>query len=363
MSTGDQTMAAPASAPKFDMRLGPDSDGTALGFYRQSIGLIYSVDFTLEAAARFFFSGVTYQLPTAVFANLTSVAQTLSRGPAEIALRGDQFLIYAQIEGELDANYAGRERKVRPGDIVLIDYSQEILCRATDFRMMYVMVARERVPALLLTPSAHGTVFPGASGAARLLYRTIETLLETADTLTLAAADAAVDALMTMAAGIQESMLPQISGSGASGEAQLDILLAFIDRNLANPELSPAFLEAKLPFSRSSLYRLCEPLGGVASAILQRRLDRSMKSLLTGTAAKPLLRSIARDHGYINKEQFSRAFRARFGITPYQFYEMVRRRDHAGLSAQAQRAGFVHHNAWIEYNAALNAGPDPDDAG
>jgi hypothetical protein len=39
----------------------------------------------------------------------------------------------------------------------------------------------------------------------------------------------------------------------------------------------------------------------------------------------------------------------RFGITPHQFYEMVRRRDHEGLSAQAQRAGFDHHNAWIEY--------------
>jgi AraC-like DNA-binding protein len=93
----------------------------------------------------------------------------------------------------------------------------------------------------------------------------------------------------------------------------------------------------------------------VASAILHRRLERSMKSLLIGNAPKPPLRAIARDHGYRTQEQFSRAFRARFGITPYQFYDMARRQDHAGLAAQARRAGFDQLEAWIEYATSLDA--------
>lgn len=240
MSICEPITVPSAGAPKFDQRLGPDTDGAALAAYRQSMELIYSVDFTSEAAARFFFRGVTYQLPTAVFADLASVAQTLSRGPAELVRPADQFLIFAQIEGEIEADYAGRERKIRPGDVTMINYSQEIHSRASDFRMMYVLVARDRVPPLLLAPSAHGTVFPGASGPGRLLYRTIQTLLETADALTLAEADAAVEALLTTAAGMLESVLPQESGFGASGDAQLEISLAFIDRNVANLELSPA---------------------------------------------------------------------------------------------------------------------------
>ncbi len=83
-----------------------------------------------------------------------------------------------------------------------------------------------------------------------------------------------------------------------------------------------------------------------------------MKALLTGGAAKPRLRAIARDHGYRSQEQFSRAFRSRFGITPNQFYELVRRKDHAGLAAQAQRAGFAHHNFWIEYVTSPGIGHD-----
>ena len=136
----------------------------------------------------------------------------------------------------------------------------------------------------------------------------------------------------------------------------LDKALAFIDRNLASRDLSPALVEANLPLSRSSLYRLFEPLGGVRNAILQRRLDRSMKALLTGGARS---RRCARSRAitdFQTEEQFSRAFRARFGITPNQFYDMVRRKDQAGLAAQAERAGFANLQAWIEHIG----GPDSE---
>jgi AraC-like DNA-binding protein len=74
-----------------------------------------------------------------------------------------------------------------------------------------------------------------------------------------------------------------------------------------------------------------------------------MKALLTGSAAKPALRAIARDHGFDTPAQFARAFRARFGVTPAQFYDMVRRKDEAALAAQAERAGFANLQAWIEH--------------
>lgn len=295
---------------------------------------------------------MTYQLPHAVLARVESVAQTLVRGATEIARGGDQFTLYAQVEGELDAAYAGRERKIRAGDVAIIDYSREIESRSSDFAIMYLMVPRDMVPPLFLAPSAHGTVFPAASGAGRLLYRTMETLLQTMDTLTLVEADAAVDALLTMAAGMLEGAVARDSGAAASGDAMRDKALAFIDRNLANSDLSPTLVEANLPLSRSNLYRLFEPLGGVRNTILQRRLDRAMKALLTGGGAKPPLRAVARDHGFQTEVPFSRAFRTRFGITPNQFYDMVRRQDHAGLAAQAERAGFANLQAWIEHITA-----------
>lgn len=341
--------APPASTgvPKFDMRLGPDADGAALAAYRQNVEILYRLSVTPDAAARFYSRAQTYQLPHAVLARVESVAQTLERGPAEIARGGDQVVIYIQLAGELDAIYGGRAQKLRPGDVAIIDYAKEIASRATDFAIIYLMVARDRVPPLFLTPAAHGTVLPGASGPGQLIGRAVESLLQTIGTLTLAEADAALDAVLTLTAGMLEGALAGEAAS--SGDAMLNRALAFIDRNVPNPELAPALLEANLPLSRSSLYRLFEPLGGVRNAILQRRLDRAMRVLLNGGGAKPALRAIARDHGFANEEQFSRAFRTRFGVTPYQFYDMVRRQDEAGVAAQAERAGFANLQAWIEH--------------
>ena len=306
MRVDDEASPGSASVPKYDMRLGPDADGTALALYRQNIELLYQLDLTPEAAARFRSHAVTYQLPGAVLARVESVAQSLRRGPTEIARGGDQLLVYAQVSGELDASFGARARKLRPGNVAILDYSREIASRSTDFAIFYLMVARDMVPALFLAPSTHGTVFTAASGPGRLLYRTIETLFQAMDSLTLAEADRAVDAFLAMAAGMLEAELAREAGLGSSGDAQLDKALAFIDRNLARADLTPALLEASLPFSRSGLYRLFEPLGGVRNAILQRRLERAMKTLLTGSAAKPPLRAIARDHGFATEEQFNR---------------------------------------------------------
>jgi AraC-like DNA-binding protein len=151
-----------------------------------------------------------------------------------------------------------------------------------------------------------------------------------------------------LAASMLEGALAREAGYTPSDTTQLESALAIIDRDLANPDLSPARLETDLALSRSGLYRLFEPLGGVRAAIVQRRLDRAIKALLAGSTEKPPLRAIARGHGFQGEEQFTRAFRSRFQITPAQFYDMVRRRDHAGLAAQAEHAGFANLQAWIE---------------
>lgn len=345
MPAGSSATAASANLPKYDMRLGPDTDGTALALYRQNIEILYKLDLEPDAAARFSAHAITYQLPHAVFAQVDSVAQTLRRRPEEIARGGDQFLLHVQVKGELESIYGGHARNVRPGDVVVLDLSREAESRATDFRSMYIMVARDMVPSQLLDETAHGTVFRATSGAGKMLYRAMEALIQTADGLSRAEAGAVVDGLLAMTAGMLESVMAHDDDAGA---ARLAKALALIDRELGNSDLSPALIEASLPLSRSGLYRLFEPLGGVRAAILQRRLERTMKTLLNSKLVMPSLRSVSRKYGFQSEEQLTRSFRSRFGLTPHQFHAMVRRKDYAGLAAQAKRGGFANLQAWIE---------------
>ncbi len=355
-SSSGHAGAGHTGVPKFDIRLGPDSDGTAARHYRQFTELLYTLTFPPGAAERFRFHSLTYQLPRAAIASVDSVAQTLNRGSAEIARGGgDQILIWVQISGESDVNYAGRKGRLAPGTVAVLDYAREIFVRAPDFAAIYVMLERKMVPPAFLAPSMHGTIFAADSGPGRLLYRAVESLFQTIAMLTVAEASAAMDALITMAAGMLEGDLARSSSRSSAGDPLLDKALAFIDRNLARSDLVPALLEKSLPLSRSGLYRLFEPLGGVRNAILHRRLERAVRVLLTSTAAKPPLRAIAHDHGFPSEEQFSRAFRARFGTTPYQFHDMVRRKDTEALAAQAERFGFPGLLKWIKER--IESGP------
>jgi AraC-like DNA-binding protein len=356
---GDPSSSGNAGISKFDIHLGPDADGTAAALYRHFTELLYTLTFAPGAAARFFYRSVTYQLPRAAVASAESVAQTLSRGPAEIARGGgDQILIWIQVSGESDVNYAGREGKLRPGDVAVLDYAREIFVQAPDFASIFVMIERNMVPPAFLAPSMHGTIFAADSGPGRILYRVVESLFQTMETLTLVEANAAVDALITMTAGMLEGDLARQAARAPSGDPLLDKALAFIDGNLARSDLAPTLLEKSMALSRSGLYRLFEPLGGVRNAILQRRLERTVRVLLTSTAAKPPLRSIARDHGFSSEEQYSRAFRVRFGTTPYRFYDMVRRKDTEALAAQAERFGFTSLSEWIK--ETIESEPDQE---
>jgi len=360
MSSPDAAPPPGPAVPKFDMRLGPDTDGQALAAYRQNVELLYRLDITAADAQRFYARATTYMLPHAVLARVESVAQTLRRGPDEVAKGGDQISLFVLTEGALESVYGERERKVSPGDVVIIDYANEIESRSSDFGMIYVVMPRDDVPPLLLGPSVHGTVFTASSAAGRLLRSAIETLIETIEGLSLAEADAATRNLFKLAEGLFEGAQARAAGQALSADKDaLDKALGLIDRELASPDLSPARLESALALSRSGLYRLFERFGGVRAAILQRRLDRAIKTLLDTEAQRLPLRAIARDCGFQSEEQFSRSFRTRLGVTPSQFHDMVRRQDHAGLAAQAERAGFANLLAWIE---ALPGG-DPRSVG
>jgi AraC-like DNA-binding protein len=88
-----------------------------------------------------------------------------------------------------------------------------------------------------------------------------------------------------------------------------------VARNLAAQDLGPGKLGRELGMSRSKLYRLFEPEGGVAAFIQKERLRRAMELLNAGSGQRPIC-AIATQVGFSDHSTFSRAFRREFGVTP-----------------------------------------------
>ncbi|MBP0466068.1 helix-turn-helix domain-containing protein [Roseomonas sp. PWR1] len=96
---------------------------------------------------------------------------------------------------------------------------------------------------------------------------------------------------------------------------QLARIKRLIREKLGSATLGPARLCAMSGVSRSALYRLFEPLGGVARHIQRERLGAAYR-LLADPADRRGIAQVAEAVGFFEPSSFSRAFRAEFGIAP-----------------------------------------------
>ncbi|WP_198374641.1 helix-turn-helix domain-containing protein [Neoroseomonas rubea] len=96
---------------------------------------------------------------------------------------------------------------------------------------------------------------------------------------------------------------------------QLARIKRLIREKLGSATLGPARLCAMSGVSRSALYRLFEPLGGVARHIQRERLAAAYR-FLSDPADRRGIAQVAEAVGFFEPSSFSRAFRAEFGIAP-----------------------------------------------
>ncbi len=90
---------------------------------------------------------------------------------------------------------------------------------------------------------------------------------------------------------------------------------AEIRRNIESPGFGATELCRALGVSRSRLYRLFEPFGGVANYIRRQRLLFAHAALSNPSEARQI-REIGEAFGFGDASGFSRAFHAEFGYTP-----------------------------------------------
>lgn len=97
--------------------------------------------------------------------------------------------------------------------------------------------------------------------------------------------------------------------------ALMERVRRFIQHNLSSPDLTPDTLCRELGISRSRLYQLFEPSGGVLHYVQKRRL-LAAHAALSNTGNRQQIVEIAAAVGYTSAAHFSRAFSKEFGYSP-----------------------------------------------
>jgi AraC-like DNA-binding protein len=89
----------------------------------------------------------------------------------------------------------------------------------------------------------------------------------------------------------------------------------YIHARLGDGALTPRAISLHLGISTRTLYRLFEPMGGVAAFIQNKRLERAHDAIVRRGRGVSLA-EIGYAHGFSSASHFSRAFRAHFGFPP-----------------------------------------------
>ena len=218
--------------------------------FRESFAHIYALSLPDPShEARFTISTRTYHTPSAILMRSEGTAFIMARGPAMVARRADQLLIYLELEGSCDNDWAGRRGRVEAGDIQIVDYARPFHSVTTDYANLIVILARESVPAALLSARAARTGLCARQqrGTARSAPLAIQEVYAQADDMTVSEAEAAIEGIVALMTAFARAKL---AGDEADQvKSRRKATLDYIDAHLANAALGPDEIAAAAKLS------------------------------------------------------------------------------------------------------------------
>ncbi|WP_230396177.1 helix-turn-helix domain-containing protein [Streptomyces blattellae] len=234
-------------------------------------------------------------------------------------------------QGSVAVDQAGHQAMCTEHDLFVIDTSQPYHCQALDGPQPVNGVSLE-VPKALLDMRTQGLErlagrrIAGREGTGALLTQFLNRLI--ADRHILHPADGprlgtvAVDLLSAVLA--HELNAEEVLAPETRQRTLILRIQAFIQRHLAEPELSPRTIAEAHHISLSYLHRLFRATGTTVSCWIRgQRLERAR-----GDLADPALRHVPACHigarvGFAYPEVFHRAFRSAYGLTPGDYRHEV----------------------------------------
>jgi AraC-like DNA-binding protein len=281
---------------------------------------------------RFQLSLQAVRLVDTVVTAAQTTAQSMHRDLDRVHRDGlDQYGFFLQITGSRIARVSGTDSLLMPGDLQFVDMAQEDSTVASDGRTTTLYVPRHLVDADV--PDAwqmHGTIFRNT--AARVFAHQALTLFDPESAWSMAMAAYLERSLLSIAIGcLFESRLHAEGAPPVTVDRSLRRRIEhYIEDHLEDHDVDAHRICVEFGLSRSVVYRVFQPHGGLNRYMLASRLRRVRRLLLDGDDRS--IAEIAYACGFVSPAHFNREFRRVFGVTPSD----VRRHHLAGGQAHAE---------------------------
>lgn len=264
-------------------------------------------------------------------ATTTTRSQNWCRSAQAMARDGmDHYMLQLYESGTQRCSWQHGSFEMPDDGILVYDLSQEMRAETSDFSNVSLILPRQMIGELLQAPDdQHMRQLNGREPLVALLREHMLGLKRHAATLDLPQAMALTPIITQLVAACLNTSAASGRPDGGPGSAvQLTLLRRDIEMRLGDTDLSPADLRARHGLSRSRLYEIFAPLGGISGYIRERRLRRALLALVDPAMISHGIGEIALASGFRSISDFSRAFQRRYGLSP----RVVR---HRGLQQQS----------------------------
>jgi AraC-like DNA-binding protein len=297
----------------------PESDPHSAASYAKILSPMF--DFEVPSFAKglpFFARWETYGLPDVTVSRAQSSASRFTRTIKTMARHDmDQILVVCYTRGHFTMTASRQTKRVEAGALAFIDLSQEIAIEAPVVENVSLAVSRRRLEAMVpFLDDAH--CFVRESGSlSKILRGVIKGLMAEGRAIPVADAGAIAGAIIQMVAACLEPLSRQrVETSSGSSAVSLVLIKAAIERRLLDHELRPLTLLDEFGITRSTLYRLFEPVGGVSAYITKRRLHYAFRQMADTVQPRLRISQLAFELGFSHPSAFTRAFKDSFGMSP-----------------------------------------------
>lgn len=332
----------------------PDSFANFQSLVRPMFDLV-----RLQADEPFFARASITALPDVLLSRAVNAGARFERNHRTIARSGiDDILVLAYLSGSFRCEVEGSVHVVQADEIAFFDLTRPFSIQSERVDNLSLHVTRRRLVELLPSMAdVHGFVL--RRGAMReMLLAQMRTCHALAPQITAAESPSFSDAMLQLVAGaLQHAKRPSSGPAAHAGLASLTDMTDFIEGQLARTDLGPDDLARAFGMSRATMYRLFEPLGGVAAYILDRRLNRALQSITAPHPVHPRLKQLAHAVGFAHPTSFSRAFKKRFGMAPHEVRALRSYPD--SVQSAGWRQAMLTHSASLDTATTLQAAAIP----